>query len=79
METKYLEIHDLSNVVTLIDAAAKQGLFAGDQLSIIGAMRQKFVSELKEQAPAENNISKISEDRATVTAQEITETALGES
>ena len=66
METKYLEIHDLSNVVTLIDAAAKQGLFAGDQLSIIGAMRQKFVSELKEQAPSQNNVSNIADEELRV-------------
>ena len=62
METKHLEIHDLANVVTLIDGAAKQGMFSGDQLAIIGAMRQKFVSELKEQAPAEDNVSNIADE-----------------
>jgi len=62
METKHLEVHDLANVVTLIDGAAKQGMFSGDQLAIIGAMRQKFVSELKEQAPAEDNVANIANE-----------------
>jgi|TARA_R100001163_G_C5033278_1_gene172982 hypothetical protein len=66
MKTKYLEIHDLSNVITLIDGAAKQGLFAGDQLALIGAMRQKFVSELKEQAPAENNVAHLENEEPKV-------------
>ena len=46
METKHLDINDLANVVTLIDGAAKQGLFSGDQLAVSGVMRQKFVAEL---------------------------------
>ena len=29
METKHLQIHDLANVLALIDGAAKQGLVAG--------------------------------------------------
>ena len=62
METKHIQIHDLANVVTLIDGAAKQGMFSGDQLAIIGAMRQKFVSELKEQAPAEDNVANIANE-----------------
>jgi|TARA_R100000482_G_scaffold94260_1_gene39428 hypothetical protein len=62
METKHLEIHDLANVVTLIDGAAKQGLFAGDQLAVIGAMRERFHAELKEQAPAEDNVSNIADE-----------------
>ena len=68
MKTKYLEIHDLSNVITLIDGAAKQGLFAGDQLAIIGVMRQKFVSELKEQAPSQDNVSKIVDEEPKIEA-----------
>jgi len=79
METKHIQTHDLANVITLIDGAAKQGLFGGNQLSVIGAMRERFHAELKEQAPAENNITKIAEDEATPTPQEIAEVALGES
>ncbi len=61
METKYLQIHDLANTLNLIDAAAKQGLFGGDQLSTIGAMRERFHAELKEQAPSQDNVANISE------------------
>ena len=62
METKYLQLHDLANALALIDAAAKQGLFGGDQLSTIGAMRERFNAELKEQAPTEDNVSNISDE-----------------
>lgn len=66
MEIKYLEIHDLANVLNLIDAAAKQGLFGGDQLSTIGAMRERFHAELKEQAPAENNVANIANEEPKI-------------
>ena len=59
METKYIQIHDLANALNLIDLAAKQGLFGGDQLSAIGAMRERFHAELKEQAPAQDNVTNI--------------------
>ena len=62
METKHIQIHDLANVLALIDVAAKQGLFAGDQLLTIGAMRQRFHAELKEQAPEEGNVANIAEE-----------------
>ena len=61
MKTKYIQIHDLANALHLIDVAAKAGLFGGDQLSAIGAMRERFESELKEQAPAEDNVASIEE------------------
>ena len=66
METKYLQIHDLANVLNLIDVAAKQGLFGGDQLLVIGAMRQRFHAELKEQAPAEDNVANIADEEIEV-------------
>ena len=62
METKYLQIHDLANTLNLIDAAAKQGLFGGDQLSTIGAMRERFHAELKEQAPSQDNVTNIADE-----------------
>ena len=64
METKYIQLHDLANTLNLIDAAAKQGLFGGDQLSTIGAMRERFNAELKEQAPTEDNVSNISDENS---------------
>ena len=68
MKTKHIQIHDLANVLNLIDAAAKQGLFGGDQLSVIGAMRERFHSELKEQAPAENNVANIANEEPKIEA-----------
>ena len=61
LETKHIQIHDLANVLMLIDVGAKQGLIQGDQLSAIGAMRERFESELKEQAPVEDNVANIEE------------------
>jgi hypothetical protein len=61
MKTKHIQISDLANVLMLIDVGANQGLIQGDQLSLIGAMRDRFESELKEQAPAEDNVANIEE------------------
>ena len=61
METKHIQLHDLANVLNLIDAASQKGLFKGDQLSAIGSMRDRFMAELKEQAPAEDNVATIEE------------------
>ena len=68
METKHIQTHDLANVLTLIDGAAKQGLFGGNQLSVIGAMRERFHAELKEQAPSQDNVSKIANEELKVEA-----------
>ena len=68
METKYIQLHDLANVLNLIDVAAQKGLFKGDQLSAIGSMRDRFMQELKEQAPAEDNVATI-EDPDTAVVQ----------
>jgi hypothetical protein len=61
METKHIQLHDLANVLNLIDVAAQKGLFKGDQLSAIGSMRDRFMQEIKEQAPAEDNVATIEE------------------
>ena len=66
METKFIQTQDLANVITLIDGAAKQGLFAGDQLAVIGAMRERFHAELKEQAPHQDNVSNIADEEPKV-------------
>tara|TARA_R100001224_G_scaffold69991_1_gene42435 strand:+ start:82 stop:297 length:216 start_codon:yes stop_codon:yes gene_type:complete len=68
METKHIQTHDLANVLTLIDGAAKQGLFGGNQLSVIGAMRERFHAELKEQAPSQDNVSNIANEELKVEA-----------
>ena len=61
METKHIQLHDLANVLNLIDAASQKGMFTGDQLSAIGSMRDRVMAELKEQAPAEDNVATIEE------------------
>jgi hypothetical protein len=66
METKHIQIHDLANALNLIDLAAKQGLFGGDQLSAIGAMRERFHAELKEQAPSQDNVTNIENEESKV-------------
>lgn len=68
METKFIQTSDLANVITLIDGAAKQGLFAGDQLAVIGAMRERFHAELKEQAPSQDNVKNIGDEEPRVEA-----------
>ena len=66
METKFIQTQDLANVITLIDGAAKQGLIAGEQLVLIGAMRERFHAELKEQAPHQDNVSNIAVEEPKV-------------
>ena len=66
METKFIQTSDLANVITLIDGAAKQGFFAGDQLAVIGGMRERFHAELKEQAPTEDNVAHIENEEPRV-------------
>ena len=61
METKFIQLHDLANVLNLIDAASQKGMFTGDQLSAIGSMRDRFMAELKEQAPAQDNVATIAD------------------
>ena len=62
METKHIQLHDLANVLNLIDVAAQKGFFKGDQLSAIGSMRDRFMAELKEQAPAQDNVASLDEE-----------------
>ena len=68
METKHIQLHDLANVLSLIDAAAKNGMISGESMSQMGAMRDRFMAELKEQAPAEDNVATI-EDPDTAVMQ----------
>ncbi len=62
METKHIQLHDLANVLNLIDAAAKNGMVSGEDMSQTGAMRDRFMAELKEQAPAQDNVATIDEE-----------------
>ena len=62
METKHIQLHELANVLNLIDAAAKNGMVTGEAMSHMGAMRDRFMAELKEQAPAQDNVATIDEE-----------------
>ena len=62
METKHIQLHDLANVLNLIDAAAKNGMGSGETMSHMGAMRDRFMAELKEQAPAQDNVATLDEE-----------------
>ena len=62
METKHIQLHDLANVLNLIDAAAKNGMVTGEAMSQMGAMRDRFMAELKEQAPAQYNVATLDEE-----------------
>ncbi len=62
METKHIQLHDLANVLNLIDAAAKNGIVSGEAMSQMGAMRDRFMAELKEQAPAQDNVATLDEE-----------------
>ena len=62
METKHIQLHDLANVLNLIDAAAKNGMVSGEAMSQMGAMRGRFMAELKEQAPAQDNVATLDEE-----------------
>ena len=62
METKHIQLHDLGNVLNLIDAAAKNGMVSGEAMSQMGAMRDRFMAELKEQAPAQDNVATLDEE-----------------
>ena len=62
METKHIQLHDLANVLNLIDAAAKNGMVSGEAMSQMGAIRDRFMAELKEQAPAQDNVATIDEE-----------------
>ena len=62
METKHIQLHDLANVLNLIDAAAKNGMVSGEAMSQMGAIRDRFMAELKEQAPAQDNVATLDEE-----------------
>lgn len=62
MEIKHIQLHDLANVLNLIDAAAKNGIVSGEAMSQMGAMRDRFMAELKEQAPAQDNVATLDEE-----------------
>lgn len=47
-----IEINDIASVVQLIDVCSTRGAFRGEELLIVGAMRNKFAEIVKTNTPA---------------------------
>jgi hypothetical protein len=54
-EVTQINLVDLQNVVRVIDAAAERGAFKGNELTIVGGVRDKIVAFLAQHLPAESN------------------------
>ena len=47
-----IEINDIASVIQLIDVCSTRGAFRGEELLIVGAMRNKFSEIVKTNTPA---------------------------
>lgn len=47
-----IDINDIASVVQLIDVCSTRGAFRGEELLIVGAMRNKFAEIVKANQPA---------------------------
>ena len=59
METKHIQLHDLANVLNLIDAAAKNGMVTGEAMSQMGAMRDRFCLLYTSPSPRDGLLSRM--------------------
>ena len=48
-----LTLQDLATVVNIIDVCSQRGAFKGDELSVVGQLREKFAAVVKANTPAE--------------------------
>ena len=65
-----LNLNDFQNVVKLVDMAAQRGAIRGDEMVILGTLRQKFVTFLEKNgqeqpAPPQEVEEATHEDKAT--------------
>jgi hypothetical protein len=51
-----LTINDLTTVVTIIDVCTSRGAFKGPEILEIGQLREKLVSVINENKPAEEEV-----------------------
>lgn len=63
--TPQLGIHDLANVVKIIDVASQRGAFRGDELSSVGSVRDRVATIVKAAMPEETT-----EDKAETPKEE---------
>ena len=48
-----LTLQDLATVVNIIDVCSQRGAFKGDELSVVGQLREKFAAVVKANTPTE--------------------------
>jgi hypothetical protein len=48
-----ITLNDLATVVNIIDVCSQRGAFKGDELVVVGTLRQKFADTVKENMPKE--------------------------
>jgi hypothetical protein len=48
-----LTLQDLATVVNVIDVCSQRGAFKGEELSVVGQLREKFAAVVKANTPAE--------------------------
>ena len=48
-----LTLQDLATVVNVIDVCSQRGAFKGEELSVVGQLREKFAAVVKANTPTE--------------------------
>lgn len=48
-----ITLQDLATVVNIIDVCSQRGAFKGDELNVVGQVREKIVAIVKANTPAE--------------------------
>lgn len=52
-----LTLGDISAVISVIDICSKRGAFNGDELSVVGTLRGRFVAFFEANKPAEEPVA----------------------
>lgn len=68
-----LHIHDLTNCLNIIDTAAQRGAFRGNELSAVGAVRDKLALFLEQTVPQESADVESEEPSSAKTDEVVTE------
>ena len=69
---------DLSLVVRIIDAGSSRGAWRGEELTVVGGLRDKLISVLKVVSPESFKTAETDEATTDNASQEQTETAVQE-
>jgi hypothetical protein len=57
-EQSNINLQDLATVVNIIDACSQRGAIKGDELAVVGQLREKFFAIVK----ANTSVEKVSEE-----------------